>query len=205
MGILRMFLVFLKALFASQAALAAENIALRQQLLVLQRSVKRTRLRIRDRVFWCWLSRLWSGWRPALLIVRPETVVGWHRLGFRLYWRWKCRKKPGRPKVDCEIRDLIRRMCRENPTGGPPRIQSELALLGHEVAESTVDKYMVRQPRPPSQNWRTFLKNHIGQIAAVDFFAVPTITFRVLYVFVVLLYDRRRVVHFNITTNPTAR
>ena len=123
----------------------------------------------------------------------------------RSYWNWKSRKKPGRPKIDAEVRNLIRRMCRENPTWGAPRIQSELALLGHKVAESTVAKYMVRQPKPPSQNWRTFLANHIGQIAAIDFFTVPTITFRALYVFLVLRHDRRRVVHFNVTANPTAQ
>jgi transposase InsO family protein len=148
---------------------------------------------------------LWSGWRSALLIVQPDTVVRWHRQGFRLYWRWKSRKKPGRPKADRTIRDLIRRMCRQNQTWGAPRIQSELALLGHDVAESTVAKYMIRQPKPPSQNWRTFLDNHVGQVAAIDFFTVPTITFRVMYVFLVLRHDRRLVVHFNVTTNPTAQ
>jgi hypothetical protein len=205
MGILRMIWTLVRAFFVSRAALAAENIALRQQLLVLQRSVKRPKLRNSDRIFWSWLSRLWSGWRSALLIVQPQTIVKWHQLGFRLFWRWKSRGKPGRPPVDRDIRDLIRRMCRENPTWGAPRIQSELALLGHNVAESTVDKYMVRLPKPPSQNWRTFLKNHVGQIAAADFFTVPTITFRVLYVFLILRHDRRCVVHFNITTNPTAQ
>ena len=135
----------------------------------------------------------------------PAPVVQWHRQGFTLYWRWKSRKKPGRPMVDHKIRDLIRRMSRENPTWGAPRMLSELLLLGHDVAESTVDKYMIRQPKPPSQTWRTFLENHAGQIAAMDFFTVPTVTFRVLYVFMVLRHDRRRIVHFNVTTNPTAR
>jgi hypothetical protein len=180
MGIVGRFLTFLKAFFAGRAALAAENLALRHQLAVLQRSVPRPKLRRRDRVFWVWLSRLWSPWRSALLIVQPDTVVRWHRQGFRLYWRWKSRKKRGRPEVDWAIRDLVRRMCRENPTWGAPRIQSELALLGHDVAESTVAKYIIRQPKPPSQTWRTFLANHVGQIAAVDFFTVPTVTFRVL-------------------------
>ena len=205
MGILRMLLAFLRALLASRAALAAENLALRQQLIVLQRSAKRTKFRKRDRIFWSLLSRLWSGWRSALLIVQPDTVTRWHRQGFRLYWRWRSRKKQGRPLVDREIRDLIHRMCRQNPTWGAPRIVSELLLLGHEVAESTVDKYLVRQPKPPSQNWRTFLDNHVGQIAAIDFFTVPTITFRVLYVFLVLRHERRRIVHFNVTANPTAQ
>ena len=205
MYILRLIWGFLRTLFRNRAALAAENVILRQQLIVVHRSVPRPKLRPTDRVLLCWISRLWSGWRSALLIVQPETVIRWHRQGFRLYWRWKSRKKLGRPKVDREIRHLIRRMCRENPTWGSPRIQSELALLGHNVAESTVAQYMIRQPKPPSQNWRTFLANHVGQIAAIDFFTVPTISFRVLYVFLVLRHDRRRVVHFNVTTSPTAQ
>ena len=204
MDILRMILAFLRAFFASRAALAAEHVMLRQQLIVLQRSVPRLKLRRTDRVLLCWLSRLWSGWRSVLLIIQPDTVVRWQRQGFKLYWRWKSRKKQGRPLVDREIRDLIRRMCHENPTWGAPRILSEMLLLGHNVAESTVAKYMVRQAKPPSQNWRTFLKNHVGQIAAIDFFTVRTITFRVLYVFLVLRHERRRVVHFNVTTSPTA-
>ena len=204
MGIIPWSSAFLKAFFASRAALAAENLALRHQLAVLRRSVQRPKLRKRDRIFWSWLSRLWIGWRSALLIVQPRTVVRWHRQGFRLYWSWKSRKKAGRPKADRTIRDLIHRMCRENPTWGAPRIQSELALLGHNVAKSTVAHYMVRQPKPPSQNWRTFLKNHVSQIVAINFFTVRTITFRVLYVFLVLRHDRRRIVHFNVTTNPTA-
>jgi putative transposase len=205
MGILRMILAFLRVLLAARAALAAENLALRQQLLVLHRSVKRPKLRVRDRMFWSWLSKLWSGWRSALLIVQPDNVVRWHRQGFKLYWRCKSRKKPGRPTVDREIRDLICRMSRENPTWGAPRILSELLLLGHDVAESTVDKYMLCQPKPPSRNWRTFLANHVGQIVAIDFFTVATITFRVLYVFLVLRHDRRRIVHFNVTADPTAQ
>ena len=205
MGILRIFLALLKAILAGRAALVSENLALRHQLGVLQRSVQRPKLRKCDRIFWTWLLRLWSGWRSALLIAKPETVVRWHRQGFKLYWRWKSRKKPGRPTVDRKIRDLIRRMSRENPTWGAPRILSELLLLDHDVAESTVDKYIIRQPKPPSQNWRTFLENHGGQIVAIDFFTVPTVTFRVLYVFLILRHDRRRIVHFNATTNPTAQ
>jgi transposase InsO family protein len=205
MGILRMVLAFLRAFFTSRAALGAENVMLRQQLIVVHRSVPRPKLLRTDRIVLCWLSRLWSGWRSALLIVQPDTLARWHRQGFKLYWRWKSRKKPSRPKIDAEVRNLIRRMCHENPTCGAPRIQSELALLGHEAAESTVAKYMIRQPKPPSQNWRTFLKNHVGQIAAIDFFTVPTISFRVLHVFLVLRHERRRVVHFNVTTSPTAQ
>ena len=181
MGILSVVSTFLRVLFASRAGLAAENLALRQQLVVLQRSVRRPRLRRRDRVFWVWLSRLWARWRSCLVIVKPETVIRWHRQGFKLVWRWKSRKtRPGRPRVEAEIRRLIRRMSRENPTWGAPRIQSELRLLGHTVAESTVARYMDRSSKPPSQTWRTFLSNHADQIVAIDFFTVPTITFRVL-------------------------
>jgi len=185
-------LAFLRVLFASRAALAAENLAMRQHLIVLQRSVKRPRLRKSDRIFWSWLSRLWSGWRSARLIIQPQTVLRWHRQGCRLYGRWKSRKKPGRPKIDAERRNLIRRMSQENPTWGAPWVLSERLPLGYDLAESTVANYLIRQPKPPSQNWRTFLKNHVGQIVAIDFFTVPTITFRVLYVFVVLRHNRRR-------------
>jgi putative transposase len=200
MGTVRLILAFLRAFFTSRAALAAENLAFRQQLIVLRRSVKRPHLRKRDRIFWSWLSRLWTRWRSALLIVQPATLVRWHRQGFRLYRARKSRKKIGRPQVNRQVRDLIRRMCQGNSTWGAPRIQSELALLGHDVAESTV-----AQSEPPSQNWRTFLTNHIGQIAAIDFFTVPTIIFRVLYVFLVLRHDQRRIVHFNVTASPTAQ
>lgn len=205
MSILGAILLSLRRCWSRRAALVAENLALRQQLIVLQRSVKRPQLRQSDRIFWSWLSRLWPGCRSALVIVQPETVVRWHREGFRLYWRWKCRKRAGRPPVSREIRDLIRRMASENPTWGAPRILSELLLLGHDVAESTVSKYMPRQQKPPSQTWRTFLANHAHQIVACDFFTVPTVTFRVLYVFLVLRHDRRHVVHLNVTASPTAR
>ena len=138
------------------------------------------------------------------LIVQPETVIRWHRLGFKLYWHRKSKPgKSGRPKLDREIRNLIRRMSRENPLWGAPKILSEL-LLGYEVSQPTVAKYMVKTRKPPSQDWRTFLSNHMQDIVACDFFTVPTATFRVLYVFVVLAHDRRRIVHFNITANPTA-
>lgn len=197
--------LFIRAMFIRRAAIAAENLALRHQFGVLQRSVKRPQLRQRDRIFWAWLSKLWPDWRSSLLIVKPETVIRWHRDGFKLYWRWKSRGKPGRPKIDAEIRRLIRRMCRENATWGAPRIQSELALLGLTVDESTVAKYMIRHRKPPSQTWRTFLENHASDIAAIDFFVVQTVRFQLLYGFIVLRHDRRRVVHFNVTRHPTAR
>jgi transposase InsO family protein len=205
MGALQVVTILLPQLLQSRAALAAENLALRQQIAVLQRSVKRPGLRQRDRIFWVWLSRLWRGWRSSLILVQPETVLRWHREGFRLYWRWKSRKRCGRPKLDAEIRALIRRMSRDNPTWGRRRIRSELHLLGYEVGELTVAKYMVRGRKPPSQGWRAFLKRHAREIAAVDFFTVPTVNFRVLICFVVLRHHRRTVAHFNVTSHPTAR
>ena len=193
------------ALMLSRAQMAAENAALRQQLAVLRRSNRRPRLHRGDRIFWVWLSKLWSGWRDALVIVQPETVVKWHRQGFRLYWRWKSAgRKVGRPKLATEVRELIRGMSIANPLWGAPRIRSELRLLGIDLAQRTVAKYMVRDRKPPSQTWRTFLKNHVGDIAAIDFFTVPTVSFRVLFCFIVLRHERRRVVHFNVTAHPTA-
>ena len=205
MGALQLVTALLRQLLQSRAALAAENLALRHQIVILQRSVKRPRLHRRDRIFWVWLSRLWQGWRSSLIVVQPETVLRWHREGFRLYWRWKSRRRCGRPKLDVEIRALIRRMSRDNPTWGRRRIRSELHLLGYEVAELTVAKYMVRGRKPPSQGWRVFLKNHSREIAAIDFFTVVTLNFRILICFVVLRHHQRTVVHFNVTSHPTGR
>jgi putative transposase len=204
MGIIKGVFVVFRDVLISRSALAVENLALRQQLSILRQSVKRPRLRMKDRVFWVWLSKIWVGWRNCLVVVKPETVVKWHRKGFRLYWSWKSRRrKCGRPKVEYEIRELIRRMSRENPTWGAPRIQSELHLLGFTVAESTVSKYLIRRSKPPSQTWRTFLENHVGCIASIDFFTVPTATYRIVYCFLVLCHDRRRVVHYNVTAHPS--
>ena len=206
MGIIQAIFVFLRAFIMGRAAAAAEILALRQQLAVCRQSIKRPKLRPRDRIFWVMLSCLWPDWRSVLAIVQPETVIRWHRQGFKLYWKWKSRPrvKPGRPPIGREIRYLIQRMSRENPTWGAPRILSELLLLGHEVAEATVAKYMIRRRKPPSQTWRIFLANHVPDIAACDFFTVPKVMFRVLYVFIVLRHDRRQVIHFNLTTNPYA-
>jgi putative transposase len=144
------------------------------------------------------LSQFWSGWRSALLIVKPETVIGWHRQGFRWYWTWKIRHgRPGRPCIPKDTRHLIRTMSRENPLWGAPRIHGELMKLGIKISEASVAKYMVRNPKPPSQTWRTFLDNHVSQLASVDFFTVHTLLFEILFVFIVLRHDRRRVVHFN--------
>jgi len=194
----------IRSLIVSRTALAAENLALRQQLAVLNRKIHRPQLHRRDRFFWVILSQLWMNWREVLIIVKPETVIKWHRQGFRLYWRWKSKAPVGRPKIDKEIRELIGKMSRENPLWGVPRIQAELHLLGLEVAESTVAKYRIRSTTSPSQTWKTFLANHAKQIAAIDFFTVPTLTFRNLYCFIILLHDRRQVIHFNVTAHPTA-
>lgn len=189
----------------SHRALALENLALRHQLDVLQRNAKRPCLSNRDRTLWVILSRIWADWRMPLTLVQPDTVIRWHRRGFRLYWRWKSRSKwPGRHKVPKEVRNLIRQMSRANALWGAPRIHGELLKLGIEVSQATVSKYLVRHRRPPSQSWRTFLMNHARDIISVDFFTVPSATFRILYVFIVLSNQRRRVVHFNVTDSPSA-
>ncbi|MCP4610353.1 MAG: transposase [Planctomycetes bacterium] len=206
MSVCKVLFLLFRGFFVSRRNLILENLALRQQLTVQQRTIKRSKLKRKDRIFWAWLSRIWPQWKSTLIVVKPETVIKWHRRGFKLYWRWKSRSsKVGRPRISKEIRDLIRQMSQENSTWGAPRIQSELKLLGYEVADSTVAKYMVKQKKPPSQTWRSFLKNHVKQIAAVDFFTVPTVKFQILYCFIVLRHHRRRIIHFNITMHPTAR
>lgn len=158
-----------------------------------------------DRVVWVLLSRAWRGWRDAVQIVTPDTVVAWHRQGFALYWRWRSKPRhPGRPSIARQTRDLIRQMQQANPLWGAPRIHAELLKLGIEVSQATVAKYLRRPRRPPSQTWRTFLTTHAAQLASMDFFMVPTATFRVLFVLVILAHDRRRVVHLNVTAHPTA-
>ncbi len=199
------FLASFIASFRSRAGLQLEILALRHQLGVLRRSVKRPKLDAADRLLWAWLSRSWADWRSALVIVKPETVIGWHRQAFRLFWTWKVRHgQPGRLPVSNEIQELIRQISRENPLWGAPRIHGELLKLGVDISETSVSKYMVRRREPPSQTWRTFLDSHIKQLVSVDFFTVPTIRFQVLYVFLVLAHDRRRVVHVNVTAHPTA-
>ncbi len=190
----------------TQRSLVLENLALRHQLAVLQRTAPRPRLRRSDRLFWVLLSRLWSGWTDAVSVVQPATVIRWQRSGFKLVWTWKSRRNgPGRPAVAPEVRALIRRMSKANPLWGAPRIHGELQKLGVEISQAAVSKYVVRHRRPPSQTWRTFLDNHLGSLVSVDFFVVPTVLFKVLFVFVVLVHDRRRVVHINVTDAPTAQ
>src|ERR1700674_777778 len=191
--------------FKSKSRLEAENAALRHQLIVLRRKVRgRAQLSNNDRWFFVQLYR----WFPSILevvtILRPETLVRWHRDGFRRYWRWKSRSRGGRPQIDLELRTLIRQMSIENLLWGAPRIRGELLKLGFSVAQSTVATYMVRRRGSPSQGWRTFLRNHAPDIAAMDFFVVPTIGFRILYGFVIVRLHRRDLVWINVTTNPTA-
>ena len=201
---LKHLLLLLLASFRSHRQLALENVALRHQLEVLQRNAKLPRLRPSDRALWAGLSRLLPDWRRHLTIVQPDTVVRWHRAGWRLYWRWRSDPGRGRPKVTAEVRALIRRMSLENPLWGAPRIHGELLKLGYDICESSISKYMARRSGPPTQTWQTFIRNHLTEIAAIDFFTVRTATFRTLYVFLVLSLDRRRVVHFNVTPDPSA-
>ncbi len=185
--------------------LLLENLALRQQINVLRRNNPKPAFRLRDRLFWVVLCRWWEGWRRPLALVQPETVIGWHRKAWRLWWRRKSRpKEPGRPRVPWDVIELIKRISRENPTWGAPRIHGELMMLGYDISEATVARYMIKRNGRPTQNWKTFLKNHLAETATIDFLSVPTVTFRTLYVFVVLSLDRRRIAHVNVTTHPTA-
>ena len=204
-ALIRLLLVLLATPFWSKLALEAENAALRQQIIVLRRKLRGwIRLSNGDRLFFVWLYRLFPAVTRALLIIRPDTLVRWHRAGFRYYWRWKSRRRIGRPKIEYELRALIRRMNAENPLWGAPRIHGELLKLGFEVAPSTVAKYMVKRRGPPSQTWRTFLRNHAPDIAAIDLFVVPTISFGLLYGLIVIRIARRKLVWVNVTPHPTA-
>jgi transposase InsO family protein len=189
----------------ARAALQLEILALRHQLQVLERSrPRRVRLTRADRLLWVWLSRAGQEWRSALVGVKPDTVIAWHRRAFRRFWTWKSRRRRGRPMLGQDIRTLIRTMSEANPLWGAPRIHGELGKLGLTVSQATVAKYMIRRRRPPSQTWRTFLTNHAGQIVAADFFVVPTATCRLLFVLVLLAHERRRVVRIAVTAHPTA-
>ena len=195
-----------RVFFRTRGDVALEILALRQQVAVLKRQRPRPALRFFDRLFWTTLRRLWSRWADVLLIVKPETVVSWHRAGFRLYWRWRSRARGGRPKVSEEIRGLIRRLAKENAGWGAPRIHGELLKLGLVVSERTVARYLRQLQRrgDPGKQWLTFLENHREAIVALDFFTAPTVTFRLLYCFFVIEHERRRILHFNITSHPSA-
>ena len=197
-------LLAIRSRFSRHAQLEVENLLLRQQLIVLRRQrPRRVRMLNIDRLLFVWLYRLYPSLLDAIVIVQPETVIGWHRRGFRAYWRWKSRNVGGRPRIDAELRALIRRMNRENPLWGAPRIHGELLMLGIEVAESTVSRYMVRRRRPPSQGWKTFLRNHVAGIASLDLFVVRTISFKLLYGLVILRHTRRQLVTIAVTADAT--
>jgi len=203
LNLLRSLLLAGLAFVRTRRQLAVEVLALRHQLGVLKRSVKRPRLSDVDRGLWVLLSRWWAGWSDALIIVKPATVIRWHRAGFRRYWTWRSRSKGGRPAIDPEVRELIKQMANAN-LWGAPRIHGELLKLGINVSEATVSKYMPRRRKPPSQTWRSFLENHVDTLVSVDFFTVPTVLFHVLFVFVVLAHDRRRILSINVTSSPSA-
>src|SRR4051812_22116294 len=204
-GLLRFVFAVLVWPFTSQARLHAEIAVLRQQVIVLQRKSRgRVRLRNADRWFFVQLYRMFPSILQALHIIHPETLVRWHRAGFRSYWRWKSRKRGGRPQIDTELRALIRQMSNDNPLWGAPRIHGELLKLGFEVAQSTVAKYMISRHGPRSQSWWTFLRNHMPEIAAMDLFVVPTLAFNLLYGFIIVRLDRRELVWIAVTNSPTA-
>ena len=205
---LRLWLRALARSFHSRQALLLENLALQQQLAVLKRKHPKPRLTPLDKLFWVLARRYWSAWKRYLILVSPETVVRWHRAGFRMYWTWlsKIHKPRGRARISNEIRDLIFCMSGENPTWGAPRLHGELLMLGFDVAERTISRWMKRAPRDPepARRWLAFLRNHREAIAAMDFFTVPTLTFGVLYCFFIIGHDRRKILRFNVTRNPHA-
>jgi transposase InsO family protein len=205
---LRLLAILFTRCFRSRRDLILENLALRQQLVALKRRRPQPRLVAIDRLFWVMLRRIWRGWRQALILVQPETVVRWHRSGFKLYWAWlsRHRSRAGRKCVSRELRGLIFRMVAENSTWGAPRIHGELKMLGFHISERSVLRWMRKAPRDPepANRWATFLSNHREAIAAMDFFTVPTLTFGVLYCFFVIAHDRRHILHSNVTKHPTS-
>jgi putative transposase len=184
--------------------LVLENLALQQQLALYRRTRAKPAMRWSDRLFWIGLRWAWPDWKSVLVVVRPATVVAWHRRGFLWYWTRQSRPRGGRPQIGADVRRLVREMAVANPLWGAPRVHGELLKLGFEVSERTVSRLMPRRRQLPSQSWRTFLKNHLGSTVAVDFFTVPTLTCRILFVFVVLAHDRRRILHVNVTRHPTS-
>jgi putative transposase len=202
-AILSAFASLLSFRLRSRTSLELELIALRHQVAVLRRQRNgRLRLFFTDRFLWVWLYRIWPQALNAMVLVKPATLIHWHRKGFRLYWRWRSRRL-GRPKIGTEIRALIRQMRLANPLWGAPRIHGELLKLGIEISQATVGRYLPRRPEVPSPTWRSFLHNHLTEIAAIDMFVVATATFQVLYALIVLGHDRRRIIHFGVTPNPT--
>ena len=205
LAILHLLGTLVVSLFKSRRRLEVENLFLRHQLnIALRRAPHRLRLRGSDRALLVVMTWLWPNLLGVARVVQPDTILRWHRAGFQAYWRWKSRGRPGRPKVCPELRDLILQMSKENPLWGAPLIHGELLKLGYEIAESTVSKYMVRRQGPPSQTWRTFLRNHANAIAAVDLCVVPTLNFERLFAFLVVGHGRRQLLWFAVTRHPTA-
>jgi hypothetical protein len=197
--------IFVVDLFKSRGRLEAENLFLRHQLnIALRRAAPRPRLCGSDRALLVWMTKLWPRLLGLAQVVQPDTILRWHRAGFKAFWRWKSRNRVGRPKIDRGLRDLIRRINHRNPLWGASRIHGELLMLGFEVAQSTVSKYMTRPSRPPSQTWKTFLRNHAEAIVAIDMCVVPTLTFDLLFAFLVLGHGRRQLLWFEVTRHPTA-
>jgi transposase InsO family protein len=197
--------MFVADLFKSRSRLEAENLFLRHQLnIALRRAPPRLRLHGSDRALLVWMTKLWPSLLGAAQVVQPETILRWHRAGFKIFWRWKSRNRAGRPRIDCGLRDLIRRINRGNPRWGASRIHGEILMLGFEVAQSTVSKYIARPSKPPSQSWKTFLQNHAEAIAAIDMCVVPTLTFDLLFAFLVLGHGRRQLLWFEVTRYPRA-
>jgi putative transposase len=197
---------FVRLLLSGHQAVAVENAALRMQIAAFQRTRKRPLLTTLDRVFWITLRSLWSDWRHPLIYVQADTVVRWHRERFRSFWARlsnRQRRRRGRPGTASELRRLIEQMVTANPLWRAPRIHGELKMLGIAISERTVSRILRRLRRPPNQTWRTFLQNHVGHMLSTDFFTVPTITMKVLFVFIVLEHDRRKLLHFNVTEHPT--
>lgn len=203
--IVRALLAFVTSFFRSRVSLQLEILALRHQLELYHRSRRRPHVQPGDRILWSWLSRGWARWREVLVFVQPATVLAWQRQRFRDHWARLSRRQPGRPAISKDIRELIREISAANPRWGAPRILGELRKLGIPVAKSTVERYRVRPRRPSSPSWRTFLNSHMAELVALDFFTVPTVGFKVLFVLVILAHARRKVIHFNVTTHPTAR
>jgi len=206
--ILRLFFGLIPCGLRSRQDLLLEILSLRQQLAVLNARHPQPKLALSDKLFWVLLHWFWPNWKRVLVLVQPETVVGWHRAGFKLYWKWLSRHRSpaGRRCVSKELRALIFRMAAENPTWGAPRIHGELRMLGFDISERTVLRWMRKAPRnpEPAECWRTFLSNHRDAIAAMDFFTVPTLTFGMLCCFFVISHDRRRILHCNVTKHPTS-
>ena len=202
---IRSLLSFCLRCFKSKTRLQLEIVFLRKQLEILTRTSPKPRLRHSDRFFFSVLTNIFISWKSTLLIIKPETVIRWHQQGFTLYWKWKSRSTNGRPKIPQEQISLIKRIANDNPLWGAPRIHGELLKLGYDVSESTVLRYLPKKPRRTTgQHWKTFLKNHSSEIASLDFFSVPTITFRVVYVLVFLSHNRRKIIHVNLTEHPTS-